>query len=500
MKELLTNPITLLPIVGCGVIYLLLAFMAVSRNKKLAALVEKLVVGLFLFMMPGLNIFPFTKLSPIALANPTKTLPSLILQLAVYAAVLFILSPRLKYTLKYFLDLVVVLLQKNPGLCLFLFIILLSFGWSGSPIHTLKYSLVLIGTTTVYMYIIKQYSYTEISALLKWGLPITAVLSHYYSIFKPEIAINPAKNSWQGIIDHPNKLAALMALNAILWLLEAIENPKHRWLSIGIVFYSLYVMDMAKSGASKVQFLMAIVTVLSVRFLKKLPFQWSLFFVVLFLVLSISGFIIITNNLEAIIVDGLGKDITLTGRTPLWSYLFAEKISQRPWLGYGFHGFWQPWLGVDNPSANHISGQLRMPVPTGGYWTVPHAHNGFIEIIIDSGFIGFSAFALSMGTALVQAIQYLTSPKKGESILESILPILLLIFVIFPNLTEIPLVENNHNWYYYIFVVVGVCLKTSRRNFRVEPGLKKLPERQNLFIPKARKKGNIKTTRSKYMD
>ncbi len=492
MKELLKNPVILLPILGCGVIYLLLAFLAVSRNQKLGALAEKLVVGLYLFMMPGLGIAPFSTFHPIALAHPAKSLPSMIVQFSLYGAVLFILSPRLKYTLRYSFDLVALLLQKNPGLCLYLFLILLSFGWSDTPIYTLKYSLVWLGTTIVSIYIIKQYSYQEISTLLQWGLVVTAIISTFYSKFKPAIGINPAKNSWQGIIDHPNKLAALMALSAILWGLEAIENPKNRWLSIGIVLFSLFVLKMAESGGGQVQFLMGIITVSSVRFLKKLPFQWSLFFVVVFLILSISGFIILTNNLEAIIVDGLGKDITLTGRTPLWAYLFAEKIPKRPWLGYGFHGFWQPWRGADNPAANHISGELRMPTG-GGYWTPPHSHNGFVEIVIDLGLIGFIAFALSFCTALVQAIQYLTSPQKGESNLESVLPILLLIFIVFPNLTEIPLVENNHNWYYYIFVAVGISLKTSRKNFRVDPGLKKLPYHQNLLIAEARKKGNIKT-------
>ncbi len=195
-------------------------------------------------------------------------------------------------------------------------------------------------------------------------------------------------------------------------------------------------------------------------------------FVVVFLILSISGFIIITNNLEAIVVDALGKDLTLTGRTPIWTYLFAEKIPKRPWFGYGFHGFWQPWRGADNPAANHISGELRMPSGS-GYWTPPHSHNGFVEIILDFGLIGFAIFALSFITALVQAIQYLTRPRQRESVLESVLPVLLLIFVIFPNLTERPLVENNHNWYYYIFISVGIAIKISGRNFRAEPKSKK---------------------------
>ena len=115
-------------------------------------------------------------------------------------------------------------------------------------------------------------------------------------------------------------------------------------------------------------------------------------------------------------------------------------------------------------------------------------NNGFIEIILDFGLIGFAAFALSFITALVQAIQYLTRPQQRESVLELVLPILLLIFVVFPNLTERPLVENNHNWYYYIFTAVGISIKTSGKNFRVEPKSKKLASRQNYFVPMAGKR------------
>ena len=36
----------------------------------------------------------------------------------------------------------------------------------------------------------------------------------------------------------------------------------------------------------------------------------------------------------------LGRDRTLTGRTPLWE-LLLELVWDRPWLGYGFHTFWR---------------------------------------------------------------------------------------------------------------------------------------------------------------
>ncbi len=463
MKALLGNPVILLLILGCGVIYILLAFQVVSKNPKVGALAEKIIIGLYLFLMQGVSISPFPYFNPVGLANREKTFAAAVVQFAVYGVILFVLSPRLKYTLKYSVEVLAVLLKSNLGLFLYLFLLSLSFSWSDTPIHTLKYSLVWLGTTIVNSYIIKQFSFSEVANFLKYVLAVTAALSTYYSMFRPGIGINPVKNSWQGILAHPNPLAALMAFSAILWGIEAFENSKNRAIAVFMTLFSLYVMQRCESGGGRVQFILGILMVMSVSFLKKLPFQWAYFFVIIFMILSIAGFIIITDNLEAIVVDGLGKDLTLTGRTPVWELLFAEKISKRPVLGYGFHGFWQPWRGADNPAANHISGQLLMP----NGWAPPHSHNGFIEIILDLGYVGFFCFAISFFTALADAVRYLTRPQPPRTpMIESILPMLLLVFIIFPNLTEIPLVENNHNWYYYVFVVVGLSIKNSGKNLK----------------------------------
>ncbi|MBD2542550.1 O-antigen ligase family protein [Planktothricoides raciborskii] len=436
-----------------------MAFQLVSKYPKFGYLVEKIILGLYLFLMPGVGISPFPNFHPSSLGTREKSFAGALVQLVVYGVILFILSPRLKSTLKYSVEVLAVLLQKNLGLFLFLLLLFLSFSWSDTPIHTLKYSTIWLGTTIVNSYIIKQYKYHEIDKLLRYTMAINAVLSTYYSMFRPAIAINPAKNSWQGILSHPNTLAAIMSLSAILWGIEAIDNPKKRWISVAMALFSLYVMQKCESGGGKVQFLLGTLMVMSVSFLRKLPFQWAYFFVIIFMIISIAGFIIVTDNLEAIVVGGLGKDMTLTGRTPLWEFLFTEKIPKRPILGYGFHGFWQPWRGADNPAANHISGELRMPSGD-GYWKPPHAHNGFIEIIIDLGYVGFACFAFSFFTTLADAVRYLTLPQPpGTPMIESILPLLLLMFVIFPNLTEIPLVENNHNWYYYVFASVGLSIK-----------------------------------------
>jgi O-antigen ligase len=464
MKELLlSTPINILLILLAGIVYIFLCFQLVSRYKSFGVILEKLIIGLYLFSMPGLSVAPFPTFHPTALASRDKTLASAIVQIFLYFALIFIISPTLKKNLKNSIEDIGKVVISNPFFCIFILLITLSFAWSDTPMHTLKSTAVLIATTIVAAYIIKRYNYCELGVLLRWSLLVTAAVSTFYAQFKPAIGINNTKNSWQGIIDHPNKLAALMVLSSVLWGLEAFQNPKRRWLSVMSALLSLFVIQKAESGGAKVLFIVATLCMFSVRFLKQLPFQWSFFFIVIFLILSISGFIVITENLEAIVVDGLGKDMTLTGRTPLWEYLFKEKIPLRPVLGYGFHGFWQPWRGAANPAANSLSGKLFMPSGA-GYWSPPHAHNGFVEIILDFGYLGLFCFIMGLIKTLADAVRYLINPPAKSPIIESVLPLLLLILIVFPNLTESPLLENNHIWYYYVFVSVGLSIKNEQKN------------------------------------
>ncbi len=102
--------------------------------------------------------------------------------------------------------------------------------------------------------------------------------------------------------------------------------------------------------------------------------------------ITMSAVFLITALLAGLFPDvflsSFGKDATLTGRTELWAFVETE-IMQRPLQGWGFFAFWQP----SNPIANEISETLG--------WTVPHAHNGLLELLLEVGFAG-AAFILAV--------------------------------------------------------------------------------------------------------
>lgn len=73
------------------------------------------------------------------------------------------------------------------------------------------------------------------------------------------------------------------------------------------------------------------------------------------------------------LVASLGIDPTFTARTDIWS-LALSAAGERPFLGYGFGGFW----GSDALIGSDYARQT---------WAVEaaHAHNGFIEALINGG-------------------------------------------------------------------------------------------------------------------
>jgi O-antigen ligase len=103
------------------------------------------------------------------------------------------------------------------------------------------------------------------------------------------------------------------------------------------------------------------------------------------------------------LLEALGKDPTLTGRTDIWEYVVFD-IYQRPWLGWGYGAFWS----VSNPAALRISDLLK--------WAVPEAHNGILEILLTVGVIGAAMFIYMWGRTLRLSLQGLRTSESAIAI------------------------------------------------------------------------------------
>jgi O-antigen ligase len=89
--------------------------------------------------------------------------------------------------------------------------------------------------------------------------------------------------------------------------------------------------------------------------------------------------LLIVAPVAAISLDSLlelmGKDPTLTGRTNIWAYVMPY-IYQRPLLGWGYVAF----FSTLNPAAWEVASALN--------WFAPEAHNGLLDILLSGGLVG----------------------------------------------------------------------------------------------------------------
>jgi len=447
MKDILRVPLFASMLFCLAVIVCVTLYILVARHPKLGVTLEKIFVGILFFTITGINVMPFPKLHPNVLYNLKTTTPTIIGQIAIYGAMILMLFPRLTKTTQKTVSLVIKWIAGDIILGLFLFTMTLSGLWSQAPEVTFRAICAMWGITLVSIYVGKVYSWLEIYGLLRW---LTGLLALWVLVKR-----NPVNGCWTGALGHKNPFSFQMANTASLWILYAIKEPKYRYLSLFISLIALVALQKGCSGASRVLTVVLISLWSYLALLKKLPVKWAFLCFILFLAGSIGISILVLNNLEAIIVDGLNKDMTLTGRTEFWP-LIIERINQNsPLFGYGKEGFWQYWRGVESPAYGIV-------VAKSGF-VPPHSHNGFIDMLCEQGWVGLSFFILSFLNNILRGIKYLVK----ESLPESGLPLYLLTFILMTNLTEGGLFGVSAYWCWYVVLSVKLTLdRTAKDNQR----------------------------------
>ncbi|HEY9770738.1 MAG TPA: O-antigen ligase family protein [Coleofasciculaceae cyanobacterium] len=441
MKDLILYP----PILGAVLIGLAASFIILfylTKDKVITSIFEKLAVYIFLFVVSGVTTFPFSHLDLASLGTHEKTLFSAIFLLLVYAAIFILLRVRISQILSN-----IIILFQQKYLSIYLGLTFFSACWSATPWLTLRAAISLILISSFAVYFAKKYNWRQILELLRWNQTFVAIFSVYLSIFVP--SEGQIEKGWAGAIGHPINLGNMMALTATLWLLNAIHNPKYLKRSLLFCVLSITVMQLANSAGAFIVFLSLIVIVFIPPIFRRLTFlQANFLFTFILSVFTIPSIWLFSNFSNTMSL--LDKDVTFTGRVPLWNLLIEKIVRERLWLGYGYSGFWQPWQGSDNPAA-----QVFRLI---GDWAV-HAHNGFLDIFLSVGLIGLTLFTLSFLGNINRAMRLIFSNRSPESAL----PLIILTFVFVSNLSQTSIISPGYTWFLYVITTVGLQIVSKKK-------------------------------------
>jgi O-antigen ligase len=332
-------------------------------------------------------------------------------------------------------------IRRNLLLFLLTALACLSFMWSQVPYFTLNISTDILYMTFFGLYFAIRFSLKEIVELVALTLFIGGIISTICAIGMPRIAVHIGDvhaGAWKGIYNYKNQLGSIMNLMCVSFFALPKDNLKIYKYS-GIMFSILLIL-LSTSKTSLVVFLLLISTII---FYKNFRWKGKISVILLdigILILGCFTVVIVTYWVE--ILTELGRDATLTGRTPIWGVMIV-RLMQRPFLGYGIGAYFSP----KSPYAFEAGQALK----TG--WIPPSGHNGFLDLAVDIGLIGLGLFIIIYLTSFIRALKLAYASKNSEDIF----PLVYLIMLATNNITESLLLYES-NIYWVLFVTITFVL------------------------------------------
>ncbi len=267
---------------------------------------------------------------------------------------------------------------------------LCSTAWSVDPGTTMRRACVLLATTVFGAYLGGRYSVEEFQQLLMQALLLMVGASLVCLVLRPSAVLDPSHaGNFRGLTEHKNIFGEYMGSLLFLGLTYRFQGKQLARASV--ILLALAMLAWAHSGTALLSIAATIIT-LPFLFLLRFRKVQAVPLTALGMAL-LSGIFVFASSLYVQVLDTLGKDPTLTGRTVIWSEV-EKAILRRPWLGYGFDAFWQG-----------LKGESRSVVSVVG-WNVPHSHNGYLEALLGFGVVGSGLIAMMVLRMLYDSLAY----------------------------------------------------------------------------------------------
>ena len=348
---------------------------------------------------------------------------------------------------------------SSASVWILIFLAPVSAIWAVDPYKTLNASIAMMGSSLFGLYLASRYSLKQQLTLLGLAFALSIILSFVLAIALPKYGMMAGLHvgKWRGIYTHKNTLGTMMVLASGALFLVASDAKKHRLFWWVIFSLGLVLIVLSSSSSALLNCVALLAAMLASRALR-LPLRLLVPVVIGAIALS-AALPLIGTPLEDFILGLVGKDSTLTGRTDIWSYII-DKIAERPWLGYGFVGFWN---GLNGESAV-IWRTLK--------WTVPSSHNGFLDMCLETGLFGISIFILTYIQTLIRGMKLIYLNSSWANLWFVGLPI----YLVLVNLSESALFNRNSlTWVLYIALIFTASIET--KNYRLKYLPDGLPQR-----------------------
>ncbi len=326
------------------------------------------------------------------------------------------------------------ILKRAWPLVLLTFLTLISTLWSQDPGPTFRRAAALILCTWFTLYVVIRFSPRAFFNLLVIAFAVLIVAS-IVAAGIPGQGITPGgtyAGAWRGMTGNKNELGRVIALAvAVLPAVALLGLTDYRRTALAFGALAVPVLFLSHSATSLVSAVLGLGlgTVVYVLFGGRIGrYRLRVELRVVF------GFIAVVSGLTLFTVawtpllEALGRDPTLTGRTKLWDWAL-EANKDRRWLGSGYRAFW-----IDENTRYFFVAFAWNKGPEGersdSFSGPTHAHSGYVDLILDVGLLGLSVFIATILAALAALRNAIRKGNLALGFIFAVITVFLLVYAV----------------------------------------------------------------------
>jgi exopolysaccharide production protein ExoQ len=255
----------------------------------------------------------------------------------------------------------------------------------------------------------------------------------------------------QGIMGNSDLLGFVALLGVLVFAVEFASRSIHRAVSAAFLVVAVLDIVLTRSAtvyiAGAVVVVAAIVLVIIRRTSTPRARRTAGILSLVVILIGAAGVVVLRGPILRV----LGKTSTFTGRTGIWDAVI-KIAQQRPVAGWGWLGYWPPHVAPYDQAVFRIKGVQYL-----------QAHDAWLDVWVQLGFIGVIVFAALVISALVRAWEIaidrpqLGAGEAGRYDPATLLPALVLIALIAQSIAESRLLIE-----YGMFLLALVAIKTKR--------------------------------------
>jgi exopolysaccharide production protein ExoQ len=296
-------------------------------------------------------------------------------------------------------------LSASPRVWIYPFFVLASVLWSTAASASLRYGIEYVMTVAGALLAARLQAPRALVSALTLSMLLVAVASVIFGT--SEIDPLTGVSSFVGLFGSKNQvglLASMMLLTSLALLIDRESGWMVRLLALVAIAADGPLLYASKSGTSFVTTAIAVMVLVGNLLISRLErrLRARVVFALLFSLLPVVGLIGVAGDVaQDFIVNVMGKDTTLTGRTVLWEHAFTL-IPLHPLGGVGAGAFWLK----DTVEAESLWHEFRV-VARAGF----HFHDSYIEDTIELGYAGLALLVLTLAGIFIRCLRWSWSER-----------------------------------------------------------------------------------------